>query len=60
VLLKTNPLFVYESMYVESVELFYKICKGTQRGPCQNIEFIYPGKNNKKDEITLTTGKSET
>lgn len=55
-LLKTNPLFVYESMYVESVELFYKICKGTQRGPCQNIEFIYPGKNN---EITLMTDKSE-
>ncbi|XP_022160231.1 phospholipase A2-like [Myzus persicae] len=43
VLLKSNPSFVYESMYVESVELFYKICKGTQRGPCQNIEFIYPG-----------------
>lgn len=59
-LLKSNPSFVYESMYVESVELFYKICKGTQRGPCQNIEFIYPGKNNEKDEITLRTGKSET
>lgn len=55
-LLKTNPSFVYESMYVESVELFYKICKGTQRGPCQNIEFIYPGKNNEKDELILTTG----
>lgn len=46
-LLAKNPLLVYESMYVESVELFYKICRGTQRGPCQNIDFIYPGKNNK-------------
>lgn len=57
-LLKTNPLFVYESMYVESVELFYKICQGTQRGPCQNIEFIYPGKNNENDKVTLLSKKS--
>ncbi|VVC35838.1 Phospholipase A2 domain,Phospholipase A2, histidine active site [Cinara cedri] len=42
-LLKENSLFVYESMSVESVDLFYKICRGALRGPCQNIDFIYPG-----------------
>lgn len=50
-LLKKNPLFVYESLYVESVELFYKICRGAQRGPCQNIDFIYPGKKKNKNTV---------
>lgn len=49
-LLKKNPLFVYEPIF-ESVDLFYKICQGAQRGPCQNIDFIYPGKNENKYKI---------
>lgn len=52
-LLKTNPIFVYESTYAESIELLYKICRGAQRGPCQNIEFIYPG-NSIKDHYVIT------
>ncbi|XP_025410504.1 uncharacterized protein LOC112683607 isoform X2 [Sipha flava] len=43
ILLENNPLLVFESKYVESIELLYKICRGTQRGPCQNIDFMYPG-----------------
>lgn len=34
-------------MYVQSVDLFYKICRGTQSGSYESIEFIYPGRNNK-------------
>lgn len=49
-LLKTNPLFVYESTYVESVELFYKICRGALSGPYQNFEFIYPGRSSNNYE----------
>lgn len=43
-LLKANSLIVYESIYVESVDLLYKICRGALRGPCQNTDFIYPGR----------------
>jgi len=42
-LLKTNPLFAYKPMYVESVELLYKICQGALKGLYQGVEFIYPG-----------------
>lgn len=50
-MLKKKPLFVYESMYVESVDLFYKICRGAQRGSCQNVDFIYPGRNENKYKL---------
>lgn len=60
VLLQKNPLFVYESMFVESVDLFYKICRGAQRGPNQKIDFIYPGRNENKYKIcTITAGNSK-
>jgi len=32
-------------MYVESVELLYKICQGALKGLYQGVEFIYPGIN---------------
>lgn len=44
-LLRDNPLFVYQSaVHVESIEFFYKICRGAQRSSRgKNVEFIYPG-----------------